>query len=322
MYHEKRVSVVVPAYNEESLLPRVLESMPDYVDDIVVIDDCSTDNTADVVKNHPLFSTSRVVLLRHEANRGVGAAIATGYKWARDHGSDIAVVMAGDAQMDPADMPSLLDIIIQNKADYAKGNRLVTDEAFQIIPKIRFFGNAALSLLTKIASGYWHVADSQTGYTAANMRVLQGIDWDRMHARYGQPNDLLVRLNIASFRVMDVSVKPIYGVGEKSGIDVKKVVFSIGFLLLKLFLLRVKEKYLIRNFHPLLFFYLFGFLCLFISFLFFARLLVLWFANGAMPEITTLFWFCSFSVGFNSLFFAMWFDYEENKHLNPPIDLN
>lgn len=319
MYRNKRVAIVVPAYNEETQIARVIETMPDFVDMIVITNDCSPDRTSEVIRQHPGYLAGRVTLLEHEVNQGVGGAIATGYKWARDAEYDIAVVMAGDGQMDPADLPAILDPVVDDEADYTKGNRLVTGEAFKKIPKIRFFGNSALSLFTKIASGYWHVADSQTGYTAINLFALQAIDWDRMYKRYGQPNDLLVKLNVAGMRVVDVPIEPVYNVGEKSGIKVRKVIFTIGSLLIRLFFWRLKEKYIIRNFHPLVFFYAFGFFSVALSCVMFLRLLTLWVGSGDVPEITFLSWIFSFSIGFNSLFFAMWFDYEENKHLNPPL---
>lgn len=319
MYRNNRVSVVVPAYNEETQIARVIDTMPDIVDMIVIVNDCSKDATSAAVRTHPAYKSGRVTLIDHEVNQGVGGAIATGYKWSRDNDFDVSVVMAGDGQMDPEDLPAILDPVVEGDADYTKGNRLVTGEAFDKIPKVRFFGNAALSLLTKIASGYWHVADSQTGYTAINRRALRAIDWDRMYKRYGQPNDLLVKLNVEEMRVVDVPIEPVYNVGEKSGIKIRKVVFTIGSLLVRLFFWRLKEKYVIRNFHPLVFFYLFGFLNLVLSCFLFLRLTLLWLANGQVPEITFLSWLFACSVGFNSLFFAMWFDYSENKHLNPPL---
>ncbi|MDL1863030.1 glycosyltransferase family 2 protein, partial [Betaproteobacteria bacterium PRO7] len=208
MYRDRRIGVVVPAYNEETQIARVVDTMPAFVDDLIIVNDCSRDRTAEVVRalqaNHP-----RIRLLEHAVNQGVGGAIATGYEWARDNGVDIAVVMAGDGQMDPGDLPALLDPVVDDVADYTKGNRLVTGDAFRKIPKVRFFGNAALSLLTKIASGYWRVADSQTGYTAINRRALRAIDWQTMYKRYGQPNDLLVKLNVHNMRVKDVPVEPV-----------------------------------------------------------------------------------------------------------------
>jgi hypothetical protein len=227
--------------------------------------------------------------------------------------------MAGDGQMDPEDLPAILDPVVDGEADYTKGNRLVTGEAFHKIPKVRFFGNSILSLLTKIASGYWHVADSQTGYTAINQAALQALDWDEMYKRYGQPNDLLVKLNVANMRVVDVPIEPVYNVGEKSGIKIRKVVFTIGSLLVRLFFWRLKEKYVIRNFHPLVFFYAMGFTGLMVSGGLFLRLLWMWTTLGSVPEITFLGCLFSLSLSVNSLFFAMWFDYDENKHLNPPL---
>ena len=172
-----------------------------------------------------------------------------------------------------------------------------------------------LSLLTKIASGYWHIADSQTGYTVISQKALKTIDWDKMYKRYGQPNDLLVKLNVYNFHVRDVEVKPIYNVGEKSGIRIHKVLFTITWLLIKLFFWRMKEKYVIRDFHPLVFFYFLGFLMFLVNIVFFIRLVVLWLSQGHVPEITFLIWMFSFTMGFLSSFFAMWFDMESNKFL-------
>lgn len=319
MYKDHKISVVVPSYNEETQISKVIDTMPDFVDVIVIVNDLSRDRTSEVVRAHPAFNTGKIVLIEHEVNQGVGGAIATGYKWSRDNHIDIAVVMAGDAQMNPADLPAILDPIVENLADYTKGNRLVTGDAFRKIPTIRFIGNSVLSLLTKIASGYWRVADSQTGYTGINARALAAIDWDQMYKRYGQPNDLLVKLNVENMRVIDVPVEPVYNVGEVSGIKIRVVLFTISYLLLRLFIWRLKEKYIIRNFHPLVFFYSFGFFTLAICALMFVRLIWLWGQTGHVPEITFLTWLFSFSVSFNSFGFAMWFDYDENKHLNPPM---
>lgn len=318
MYRQKTISIVVPAHNEETQIARVIDTAPDFVDYIVITNDVSTDRTSEVVRAHPLYG-SKVILIEHTVNQGVGGAIASGYKWSRDNNIDIAVVMAGDGQMHPDDLPAVLDPVVDDLVDYTKGNRLVTGNAFKKIPKVRFFGNSILSLLTKITSGYWHVADSQTGYTAINAKALRAIDWDLMYKRYGQPNDVLVRLNVEGFRVIDVPVEPVYGVGEKSGIRIRKVIFTISWLLVRLFFWRLKEKYIIRNFHPLVFFYAFGFFNLALSAFMFVRLLWLWCDLGHVPEITFLSWLFSFSLAFNALSFAMWFDYEENKHLNPPM---
>ncbi|MDD9304607.1 MAG: glycosyltransferase family 2 protein [Desulfobacter sp.] len=312
MYKNHTLCAVIPCYNEETQIQIVVETMPDYVDVIVIIDDLSTDRTVDRVKkimlNHP-----KVVLIEHETNQGVGGSIATGYKWARDHQMDMAVVMAGDGQMNPDDLPALVDPIVEEKADYTKGNRLFTGEAFTKIPKIRYFGNSILSLLTKIASGYWQIADSQSGYTVINKKALAAIDWDKMYKRYGQPNDVLVRLNVENFKVLDIPVEPVYNIGEKSGIKIHRVIFSIGWLLVKLFAWRMKEKYIIRDFHPLVFFYFLGILSGIASALLFVRLFIMWYMNGQIPSINALAAMVSFLSASQFTLFAMWFDMEANK---------
>ncbi len=314
MYKNKSIAVVVPAYNEETQIGRVIETMPDYVDKIVIIDDKSLDNTIKIVEEYGK-GNDKIILVCHERNLGVGGAIASGYKWARDHEFDVAVVMAGDGQMSPRDLPVIIDPIVEGKADYSKGNRLFTGEAYKRIPKVRYFGNAVLSLLTKISSGYWHVADSQSGFTAINKEALSTIDWDKMYKGYGQPNDLLVRLNVSDYRAIDVHIRPVYNIGERSGIKLKKVVFTISWLLLKLFLWRIKEKYIIRDFHPLVFFYLLGFLLLGLSCFFFLQLVYLWIKMGYAPLLSAIAWMFSFATGLQTTFFAMWFDMEYNKDL-------
>lgn len=314
MYKQKTVCIVVPCHNEETQISSVINTIPGYVDKIIIIDDKSSDNTINVIKMCQDTNLKvELITLRH--NLGVGGAIAEGYKWVRDNNFDLAVVMAGDGQMNPEDLPALLDPVVENRADYTKGNRLFTGEAFQKIPKIRYFGNAFLSLFTKIASGYWHIADSQSGYTVINKKALHSIDWDQMYKRYGQPNDILVRLNVESFRVMDVPVEPVYNVGEKSGIKIHKVIFTIGWLLIKLFFWRIKEKYIIRNFHPLVFFYFLGILFGCVTAVLFLRLFGIWYLTGHIPSINALAAMFSFMSTSQFTLFAMWFDMEANKGL-------
>ena len=314
MYNQKQICVVVPAHNEGTQIERVVNTMPAFVDKIVIVNDLSSDNTKEVVEK--LCSQhANVLLINHTVNQGVGGAIATGYKWARDNNMDVAVVMAGDGQMNPDDLPAVLDPVVKGEIDYTKGNRLFTGEAYKKIPKVRYFGNAGLSMLTKIASGYWHVADSQTGYTAINKKALNLIDWDKMYKRYGQPNDLLVRLNVYDLKVRDVPVEPVYNVGEKSGIKIRKVIFTIPWMLFRLFLWRMKEKYIIRNFHPLIFFYFIGFIFFLLTLLLSTRLFYVWHLTGDVPPINALATMFSFMGCSFFTLFAMWFDMESNKDL-------
>ena len=314
MYRNKKICVVVPAFNEEKQIGMVVSNLPDWVDHIVIVNDASTDKTGWVVRQLQEVE-ARIVLIEHEINAGCGGALASGYLWARDNHCDIAVRMDGDGQMDPEELTHLLDPVVEDRTDYAKGNRLFTGEAFKRIPKVRYFGNAFLSLLTKIASGYWHVADFQSGYTAINKRALNMIDWDRMYKRYGQPNDLLVRLNVYNFRVTDIPVEPVYNVGEQSGMKIHKVIFTLSWLLVKLFFWRMKEKYIIRDFHPLIFFYTLGGFFIFTTLMLIIRVLYYKTTIGYFPPTSSLATFFSFTSASLFVLFAMWFDMEANKDL-------
>ena len=313
MYKDKSVAVVVPAYNEEHLIGRVIETMPSCVDRIVVVDDCSTDQTAEIIESYADQQPNRVVLIRHEKNEGVGGSIVTGYKYSRDHDYALVAVMAGDAQMDPDDLTALLDPVADNRADYAKGNRLFTGQAWKKIPHIRYLGNSALSLLTKIASGYWHIADSQTGYTVCSLDTLKTLDMDKIFKRYGMPNDFLVRLNVYDFRVQDVPIKSIYGIGEESGIHCGKVIPRFICLLASLFLWRMKEKYIVRDFHPLIFFYLLGFTCAPVGLVYGVYLLFLRVIHGPVAPTSALLAAFLFITGFQSIFFGMWMDMQHTR---------
>jgi glycosyltransferase involved in cell wall biosynthesis len=314
MFLEKTIAVVIPAYNEELLISRVINTMPDYVDHLVIVDDCSLDGTVATIK-HLARTNKKIVLLEHQINQGVGSAIATGYKWARDSHIDVTAVMAADFQMDPDDLPRILKPVCEGVCDYSKGNRLFRGESWGMIPKHRYIGNSFLSLMTKIASGYWHIADSQSGYTAISLIALKSIDLESIYPRYGMPNDILIKLNISNFRVRDVSIRPVYNVGEISGIKIKKVIFSIPWLLFKGFWKRMFEKYVIRDFHPLVFFYILGLTLTPCGFLFGLYLVINRLLGTTIASTSALFAAFLFISGLQSLFFAMWFDMEYNRNL-------
>ena len=317
LYKNKKIAVVIPAYNEEKLIGQVITTMPDYVDKMVIVDDASSDKTQQIALEYQKKDPDRIVLIRHEKNTGVGSSIADGYEWSRDHDIDLAAVMAGDAQMDPDDLEDLLRPVHEDRADYSKGNRLFTGDAWRIIPRVRYLGNAMLSLMTKIASGYWSIADSQCGYTVINKKALHTIDWKMMYPTYGQPNDLLVRLNIYNFRVVDVPVRPIYNIGEKSGIRPLLIIPRMLWLILRLFIKRMNQKYIIRDFHPLLLFYAVGLTQLFIfSPLLLARLVIRWVEYGRIPAMNALTFIFMVITGVQFVLFAMWFDMQYNAEIN------
>jgi glycosyltransferase involved in cell wall biosynthesis len=308
----RRVAVVVPARDEEQLIAEMLRGVPAFVDRIYVVDDASRDKTAERARE---VGDPRVDVIRHERNRGVGAAIVTGYKRAIEERMDVTCVMAADNQMDPADLEAIVRPVVAGEVDYAKANRLITGEAWRVIPRTRYLGNAVLSMLTKIASGYWHVADSQSGYTAIALPMLERLELDRIYRRYGFPNDMLVHLNLWNARVRDVPSRPVYGVGERSGIRLYSVVPRISWLLLKGFVWRLKEKYVIRDFHPLVFFYALGFLMTTAGLVLGIVETVLRFMGNDLTTPTIVLVALLLISGTQFTLFAMWFDMESNKDL-------
>ncbi len=312
MLEGKTVAVVVPAYNEERLIAETIAGIPEFVDRIFVVDDRSRDAT---VERAGAAADPRVEVLVHEKNQGVGAAIVTGYKRALAERVDVTAVMAGDNQMDPAELESLAGPVARGELDYAKANRLFTGQAWQQMPRYRYLGNAILSLFTKVASGYWHVADSQAGFTALGLPMLELLDLDRIYTSYGFPNDVLVHLNVWNARVRDIPSRPIYGVGEKSGMKVRKVVPRISWLLVKGFFWRMREKYVIRDFHPLVFFYMLGFVMTFLGLALGIVETVLRFMGHGIPVATIVLVALLLISGSQFVLFGMWFDMESNKDL-------
>ncbi|MCW2959678.1 MAG: putative glycosyl transferase [Thermoleophilia bacterium] len=314
MFEGSSIAVVVPCFKEATQIRVVIETMPAFVDRIIVVDDRSPDGTADVVRDcmrtHP-----NVELLIHEENRGVGAAIATGYKRALDLGMDVTAVMAGDAQMPPNELADILRPVTSGQADYSKANRLVTADAWTTIPRKRFLGNSMLSLLTKVASGYYQVADSQTGYTAITADMLRRLDLDDMYPRYGYPNDMLVRLNVLRARVVDVASVPVYDVGEVSGLKIRRVLFTMSWLLLKRFIWRLWKLYVVRDFHPLILFYALG-LVMFVTGVAGAiALIVLAWGDGTISGATAVAVSILLQSGLLLSLFGVLFDFEHNRPL-------
>jgi hypothetical protein len=217
--------------------------------------------------------------------------------------------------MDPVDLQGLVELVSCGEVDYAKTNRLFSGQAWQLMPRHRYLGNAVLSLLTKIASGYWHVADSQSGYTAISLPVLERLDLDRIYARYGFPNDMLVHLNVWNARVRDLPSRPVYGVGERSDIRLSRVVPTISWLLLKAFFWRLREKYVIRDFHPLVFFYVLGIGMTLAGLALGISEVVLRALGEHITAATIVLVALLLIFGSQFTLFAMWFDMESNKDL-------
>ncbi|WP_135822889.1 glycosyltransferase family 2 protein [Halostella litorea] len=270
MYRGKTVGVVVPAYDEEGFVGEVIDTLPEFVDRAYVVDDRSTDDTWAEIQRHAAAANARptdppvadggvafdprVVPIRHEENRGVGAAIKTGYERAREDGLDVTAVMNGDGQMNPDILHRIIEPVVSGEADYAKGNRLISPAHWDGMSRWRLFGNSVLTFLTKVASGYWRMVDPQNGYTAVSLRALERLDFDNLYDRYGFCNDVLVKLNARGLRVADVPMEAVYG-DEQSGIRYTEFIPRLSALLLRGFLWRLKTRYLVYDFHPLVFLY-------------------------------------------------------------------
>lgn len=367
MINNKIIAVVVPCYNEAKQIGMVIETMPSFVDRIVIVNDTSKDETAKVVINYienneynnsalelvdltkqdfvtnkynyadqvvfeqtikekDLFTKSevyntninsdRIILINHIDNGGVGAAIATGYKWCKDFNIDCTGVMAGDGQMDPAELEEICNPVIFEDVDYVKGNRLIHRSSWFVIPKLRFFGNSILSILTKLASGYWKISDTQTGYTAISKKGLNAINLYNIYKSYGMPNDMLVKLNIAYCSLREIEIKPIYNVGEESKMKVMKVIPTVSLLLLKSFFKRLWIKYLFRDFHPLFLLYHLSLVLGVFSLYYGGKIVYLWVTQLREINSLTIMAFTFLSItSLQSFFFAMWMDIQDNERL-------
>lgn len=231
-----RIAIVVPARDEQDLIAQALGSIPAFVDEVVLVDDGSRDAT---VERARALGDPRLRVISHARSRGVGAAVATGSAHAFDAGADVVVVMAGDAQMDPDDLPALLAPVLDGVADYAKGNRLLHPGARRLMPLPRFLGNHVFSALTRMALGQRDVGDSQCGYTAMHRRVGVRVAWSRLWPGYGYPNDLLAQLRSLGARVTEVVVRPVYA-AETSGVRLRHVLVTVPYVLARAYVSRLR----------------------------------------------------------------------------------
>ncbi len=232
-----QIAVVVPAFNEARIIGRMLASIPSFVSLIVVVDDKSHDETAEVVR---ASSDPRVVLVQHTENRGVGAAITTGYREAFSRGAEVCAVMAGDGQMDPADLPRLLAPVLAGEAAYAKGCRISHPEAQALMPRARWIGNVVLAFLTRLVTGY-RVRDSQCGYTALSRHAAGLLPLEQLWPRYGYPNDLLGMLREHGLLMREVTVRPVYA-DEHSGIGLRHAFFVVPYVLARVLSRRLTSR--------------------------------------------------------------------------------
>lgn len=312
--NNKKIAVIVPAYNEEVLIEKTLNSIPTYVDKIIVINDASKDKTLEIVENLQKNNT-KIQILNKEKNSGVGQALIDGYEYAFLEGYDIGVVMPGDAQALPQDFERLIMPVVNENADYAKGNRLNYYDVQNIMPKHRFIGNTLLTLLTKFASGYYHIMDPQMGYTALNLKILPKLEISKLIKRYGYPGHLLYMLNLCDAKVIDVDVMPHYA-EEKSGIKLITFVPKLIYLLIRLFFSRVFKKLIKKNLSPAGLSYFFSFIMLFFPIPFTAsRAISTYVNNSYVTELNLIALSMSLVLFFLFFLFGILFDVQENKDL-------
>ena len=310
----KKIAVIVPAYNEEVLIEKAVNSIPKKVNKIIVINDCSKDNTKNIVESLAK-ENQKIELINFKKNSGVGATLIAGYEYCYKNKFDIAVVMPGDAQALPVDFDNLIEPVLKGTADYSKGNRLKHHNVKEIMPRHRFIGNTFLTILTKFASGYFHIMDPQMGYTALNVSILEKVNIRNLIKRYGYPGQLLFLLNMVDAKVVDVEVTPHYDV-EKSGIKLITFVPKLIFLLVKLFIQRVTKKLLKEKMSPagISYFFCFGMFSVFIVLT--IRSLYYYFSFGYIPPLTFMAFLTSIMLFFIFFFFGVMFDYQENQKVH------
>jgi len=318
MYKNKKISLVIPAYNEEKLIKPTLKNIPTLVDRVYVVDDKSPDNQNLVVKGCST-ADKRIVLLRHKVNTGPGGAIITGYLQSNKEGYDIAVVVGGDNQMPLGEIRNFLKPIIEGKADYAKGNRFLLnkiEDTLDKMPKKRLIGNWLITALTKVASGYYKAMDVVDGYTAISSRAIDAVDWSKAWKGYGYPMDFLIRMNAYGFKVVDIPRTAIYLPGERqSQIKGLKYFIKVSPMLIKNFFWRLNFKYLYLDFHPLVFFYYLALILLPVGFILGLYLVANKLLMGGVNVSGPIAIFDALLIisGVQFLLFAMLFDMEEGK---------
>ena len=276
MYKNKLIGMVIPCFNHANHVGSVIESIPDFIDHIVVVDDYSTQPL-------PRLADKRVKVICTPKNLGVGGATVTGFKKLLEYNPYIVVKMDADEQMDPRYLPDLLDPLIDGRAEYAKGNRFHDFEGIKAIPFWRRIGNLTLSFLTKIATGYWNNFDPNNGYFAIRADLLGKVNVDRLHKRYFFETSLIAELYFHRVRIKDVAMPAIYR-GEPSGLNIWKELFCFPPQLLRIFIRRLLLKYFIYDFNMASLYMLIG-IPLFLFGMIYG--LIVWITNASRGILTS-----------------------------------
>jgi glycosyltransferase involved in cell wall biosynthesis len=239
------IAVVMPAFKSRQFIADVIVAIGPEVESIIVVDDACPDNTGRFVMDN--CKDERITVLFHEKNLGVGGAVITGYRHALGLQADIIVKIDSDGQMDPKDLPDIVAPIVNGYADYTKGNRFYDIEDVKEMPVVRLIGNAGLSFLSKLSSGYWSIFDPTNGYTAIHRKALNALPLDKLAQRFFFESDILFRLNISRAVVVDVPIRARYG-QEKSNLSISKEIGKFFVYHIKNFFKRIFYTYYLRDF--------------------------------------------------------------------------
>jgi len=242
-----KISVAIPCYNVSKHIEEVINSLPLEISYIIVVNDCSTDSTQAVLEKLAL-GNSKMHIVVHPSNMGVGGAMISGYKKSLELGADITIKLDGDGQMDTANIQKLINPLISGKADFSKGNRFRDLKALQSMPPVRRIGNLGLSFLIKAASGYWNIFDPTNGFTAIKNETLAEVNFNKLHKRYYFETSMIAELYFCNAVIYDVPMKARYA-DEVSGLSSTKTLFEFPPKLLVTFLRRILLKYFLFDFN-------------------------------------------------------------------------
>jgi glycosyltransferase involved in cell wall biosynthesis len=314
MYRGFRVGVSIPAYNEEKLVSKTVETMPDLVDCVVITNDGSKDRTLEVL-NGLAADDKRLVILDNDRNRGVGYTVIRGLKENLERGMDLVVVMAADAQCDPSYLSKMCDAVIDEKVDYVKANRFKDLTALRQMSRFRRTGNIVITILNKFATGYYSVFDSQNGYGVFTRDVLERLPFELIGERYDYENTMLIAMSVIDGRVKDHPVPAIYG-DEVSSIPLVPTMYRALKVLFVGFWRRMYYKYVIFDFHPIALFLFTGLPLLTFGFLFGLVLAYLRVFHGESPSTgTVMLSVLPFLTGFQLLLTAIILDVNNERRM-------
>ncbi len=242
---KQSIAVIIPCYRVSAHIAEVISTIPDIVDHIIVVDDACPEGSG---KQAEALGKPNVTVIRHDRNGGVGCAVLTGYRKARELGYSIMVKLDGDGQMDPSYIRELVRPLKEGVADYTKGNRFTNLKELKTMPLVRLLGNSILSFLVKASSGYWNIMDPTNGFTAIHGQTLDTLNLDRVSKDYFFESDMLIKMGIAGLSVQDVPMPARYN-NEQSSLKVWKILFQFPPRLLNGLLRRISFKYFIYDFN-------------------------------------------------------------------------